>query len=331
MENKKELLEKIVEITKKKTSLEKLCAKLELSEIELLGLIGELKLDGTNILTKRKYDDIYLFNSGDSNYDDEFGLQLKADKNGEFKFIAFSDTRFGSKYQQLSIVNDIYKKGYAMGYKNAFICGNITEGLYDITDPYANSIFLDDTIQQSDYIIKNFPKIEGMHTYFITGKQDKSHVKKARVDIGNLVSKEREDLTYLGSYKSNIKVEQIKVRLFNNRKLEKTYTVSYRPQNTIKAYRSEDKPDILLYGGLLQMDKFSYRDIICFSVPSVVATTDKMEQDRQDNTVGAWYITIKVDEKGYLDKVSAIASPYYITDKKDYEVSKKLVLKKEVK
>ena len=33
---------------------------------------------------------------------------LNGDENNEFKFILISDTRLGSKYQQLSILNDIY-------------------------------------------------------------------------------------------------------------------------------------------------------------------------------------------------------------------------------
>ena len=38
------------------------------------------------------------------------GMYFKTDENNEFKFVVISDTRIGSKSQQLSILNDIYEK-----------------------------------------------------------------------------------------------------------------------------------------------------------------------------------------------------------------------------
>ena len=85
-------------------------------------------------------------------------------------------------------------------------------------------------------------------------------------------------------------------------KLNKTYTVSYRPQQQMDSYRSEDKPDILLMGGLLQMEKFTYRNVCCITVPSVCATTKEMAEKRYSNTVGAWFITVKT-KNGKLDNI----------------------------
>jgi hypothetical protein len=113
--------------------------------------------------------------------------------------------------------------------------------------------------------------------------------------------------------------------------LSKSYTVSYRIQQQVDSYRSEDKPDILLYGGLLQMEKFTYRNVKCISVPSVVATTKEMNEKRYSNTVGAWYITIRTNKKGLLESVSAISSPYYVTAKDDYLKAKPLKVSEDVK
>jgi len=114
--------------------------------------------------------------------------------------------------------------------------------------------------------------------------------------------------------------------LIFNSKLGKTYTVSYRAQQQVDSFRSEDKPDILLYGGLLQMEKFNYRNVNCISVPSVCATTKEMNDKRYSNTIGAWYITIKTDEKGRFDSVRAMDSVYYSTIKDDYLKPKVLKL-----
>ena len=142
MENE-EILEKLKELTQKEVSLSNLCSTLELSEYEVLGLVRKLHSDGINILTKKHDDDIYLLNLGEKEYNNEEEFNFKTDDNNEFKFVVISDTRIGSKAQQLNILNDIYQKAGEMGYKNIIHCGNFTEGLYSSKHEYANSTFLD--------------------------------------------------------------------------------------------------------------------------------------------------------------------------------------------
>lgn len=324
---KKELLEKLKTLALKEVSLTTLCETLELNEYEVLGLVGELKGEGINIITKRFDDDIYMFNQGEGTLSDDNVYHFNTDLNNEFKFVAISDTRFGSKSQQLSILNDIYTKAYDMGYMSVIHCGNISEGLYPITNIYADTNFLDDTLRQVDYIVQNYPYIEGIKTYFITSSKDEKHLKNNKINIGKRISDVRDDMIYLGNSSCTIEIDKAKMFVFNP-KLGKTYTVSYRPQQQVDSFRSEDKPDILLYGGLLQMESFTYRNVRCISVPSVCATTKEMSDRRYSNTVGAWYITIKTDEKGNLLSVKALDSVYYITKKYDYISSKKLVLRK---
>ena len=127
-----------------------------------------------------------------------------------------------------------------------------------------------------------------------------------------------------------VNIDKATMLIFNP-KLGKTYTVSYRAQQQIDSFRSEDKPNILLYGGLLQMEKFNYRNVNCISVPSVCATTKEMNDKRYSNTIGAWYITIKTNKKGLFESVRAIDSVYYSTVKNDYQKPKVLKLSKEGK
>ena len=107
---------------------------------------------------------------------DENSYQFYTDEENEFKFVAISDTRFGSKSQQLSILNDIYIKANELGFHNVILCGNITEGLYSLNNIYSESNFLDDTLRQVDYITEYYPAVEGMTTYFITGAKDEKHL-----------------------------------------------------------------------------------------------------------------------------------------------------------
>ena len=208
-----------------------------------------------------------------------------------------------------------------------FLCGNISNGLYDISNMYSETSFLDDTQRQIDYILENYPKIDGMKTYLVNGKTDSKHLKKNITSIGKKLAEGRDDFVYLGNLSANVKIDNVNMQILAPN-LSKTYTVSYRPQQQIDSYRSEDKPDILLMGGYLQMEKFTYRGVTEISVPSVCATTPKMNDRRYSNTVGAWYVTVKTDLKGNLLSVNAMSSPYYLTKKDDYKTAK--VLKKGV-
>ena len=319
-----ELLESIKNLTEKEISLSQVSEYLKLNEFEILGLLRELRQEGINIGIQKKDDDIYLFNHGERELNKDNRYQFYTDENNEFKFVAISDTRLGSKFQQLTILNDIYLKAFEMGYRNVILCGNISEGLFPVTNTYSDTNFLADTLEQVDYITQYYPYIEGMKTYFITGTRDEKHLKSNKINIGKRISDSREDMIYLGHTSCNVEIDKANMLVFSP-KLEKTYTVSYRPQQQVDSFRSEDKPDILLYGGLLQMEKMTYRNVKCISVPSVCATTKEMSDKRYANTVGAWYVTVSTDKYGNLINVRAIDSVYYKTNKDDY--TKRKVLK----
>ncbi len=331
-----ETINKFLVFISKEKSLTAICAEMEMNSYELLGLVNHIKEKGVNIAIKKGIDDIYMLNMGDIEYHEKNTYQFSTDDSNEFKFIAIADTRLGSKYQQLSILNDIYQKGYEMGYYNVIHCGNISAGLYPLTDIYAETNFADDTQEQIDYIVNNYPYIEGMKTYFITGKIDDKHLQKRKINIGKRISDARDDLIYLGETSCDIAIDKTIMQILSS-KLAKTYTVSYRTQQQIDSYRSEDKPDILLYGGNLQMEKFTYRSVKSISIPSVCATTKEMNDKRYSNTIGAWYITVRTNQRGQLDSINAISSPYYKTIKDDYlkakplQKSKDKTLKKEIK
>jgi len=315
------LVEKIKTLTLKEISLSTLCNTLEIDEFEILGIVGQIRKDGINIVTKKHDDDIYLLNLGEKENKKQNETSFKTDESREFKFVAISDTRIGSKSQQLSILNDIYEKANELGYNTVIHCGNITEGLYPANHDYADSTFLDDSQIQVDYIIKNYPKYKNIKTYFITGTKDLKHLKQNNISIGRRINNARNDLIYLGQNSCNIKIDNTNMKVLNS-KLAKTYTVSYRIQQQIDSFRSEDKPDILLLGGLLQMEKLTHRGVAAMSIPSVCATTEEMNEKRHANTIGAWYITVKTNEKGKLESIKAFDSVYYTTDKDDYKNKK---------
>ena len=323
----REKFELLKDITTREVKLEDACEILELNEFEVLNLIRSLRLEGINIISQNRDDGIYFFNQGERELTDENTYQFQTDEHHTFNFVAISDTRFGSKSQQLSILNDIYLKAYEMGFKNVILCGNITEGLYPLTSIYSESNFLDDSLRQVDYICEYYPNISGMETHFITGPKDEKHLQSKKINIGKRISEVRSDMHYLGNSSCNATIDKVKMAI-SNPKLIKTYTASYRMQQHVDSFRSEDKPQIFLYGGLLQMEEFTYRNVKCISVPSVCATTREMNDKRYSNTIGAWYITVITDYNGNLKDIKAINSVYYKTNKDDYVKPKVLKLER---
>lgn len=310
-----ELVEELLETIKREKNISEVSAALGLSDFEVLGLIHDLLSDGKNIIVKPYDDGFHLLNQGDMVDTGVSKYSFETDDSNEFKFVAISDTRLGSKSQQLAILNDIYRKANDMGIKNVILCGNISAGLKPMIDIESN--FIDDSQAQVDYIVSNYPRYEGITTYFISGKLDDKHIQANNINIGKRISDARDDMVYLGEDICDVSIDRVKMQVINS-KLTKTYTASYRTQQTVDAYRSEDKPDILLYGGLLQMEKYEYRDVNCIAVPSVCATDNEMKSKRYANTIGAWYVTVKTDEKGLLSHITAMDSPYYVSNKKDF-------------
>ena len=317
MKYNEELIVKFLNFIEKERSLTSVCIEMNMNPLEVLGLVSLIKKKGVNIAMKKADNDIYMLNMGDKEFKERNVYNFSTDEFDEFKFIAIADTRLGSKSQQLSILNDIYTKGHEMGYDNVILCGNISAGLYPLNNVYAETNFIDDTLGQVDYIVSHYPKVEGMKTYFITGKMDDKHLTKKKINIGKRISELRDDMIYLGENSCDIIIDDTVMRIFST-KLGKTYTVSYRTQQQAVSFRSEDKPDIMLYGGLLQSEKYTYRGIKILSIPSVCATSKEMSERRYSNTIGAWYVTVKTNKKGKLESISALSSLYYQTNKDDY-------------
>ena len=239
----KEIIDDLLEITQKEKHISDVSKYLGLTDFEVLGLVHDLIDSGIDIIVKQYDDGFHLLNHGDVVDKDISTYSFETNDANEFSFIAISDTRLGSKSQQLAILNDIYRKAKELNIKNVILCGNISAGLKPMLDTESN--FLDDTQAQIDYIVNNFPKYDGIKTYFISGTLDDKHITTKKINIGKRISTLRDDLVYLGEDICDISIDRVKMQVMNS-KLSKTYTASYRTQQLIDAYRSEDKPDILL-------------------------------------------------------------------------------------
>jgi len=319
------------EYIRKERNCSDVCKKFGISIFEFSCIISRLKTNGINIIVSGKGEDASVLNLDERNLNGDNIYTIDIGNDNKFRTLLISDTRLGSKYQQLSRLNDAYLKAFDLGYTNVIHLGDISEGLYSKKSQYYTSNFLTTTDEQKEYIIDNYPYIEGMKTYFITGDQDNTHTASNGVDIGRAVSDERDDMIYLGNMRCLLNVRKCKI-LAQHLKIgafDRAKTVSLKQQDFISAMRSEDRVDVILDGHLLTDLQLTERGMREISVPSLVAATPRIKSNAVPHNVGYILLDIDLTDSGKFKDLSATHAPYYQTDKDDYTRVKKLKIRSE--
>ena len=154
-----DLMEEIEELTETKISLEDLAETIEKTPEETMGMISLLKNKGLNIVTLKADDGIHILNQGELDYKNDYKYKFSTGKDHKMKFLVISDTRFGSKFAQKTILNELYERAYKQGINHVIHTGNITEGLYKISNNMVDTLIEKDTLSQAKYVAKNYPYI----------------------------------------------------------------------------------------------------------------------------------------------------------------------------
>lgn len=319
-------LKKFKEYTRKERTCNDVCDHFDLNILEFSCLVNRLKASGINIIVSGVGEDATVLNLDERNLNGDNIYTLDIGEDNEFNALLISDTRLGSKYQQLSRLNFAYQEAWKNGIDKVIMLGDITEGLYSLKNPYYDTLFCDTTDKQIDYVVDNYPYIEGMKTYFITGDQDATHTAKNGVDIGRVISEERDDMIYLGNMRCMLNIRKMKI-LAQHLKIgafDRAKTISLKPQDAIYAMRSEEKADIILDGHILASEQLTERGMRELAVPSLVATTPRIRKSAIPHNVGFILLKTKLTKDGKFDNMEATFSPFYQTDEDDYTSTKVL-------
>lgn len=234
------------------------------------------------------------------------------------KFAIIGDTQLGSKYAQISHLKSFYELCASEGIKDVYHTGDVTDGLkmrsgheYEL---YKTSA--DDMVQD---VIKNYPRIEGITTHFITGNHDASIYKQVGYDIGNTITEKRPDMKYLGR-------DCALIFLTPNCKLElrhpwdgTAYALSYKPQKMIEAMESDSKPNILAIGHYHKAEYLFYRNVHCLQTGCFQGQTPYTRGKGISVHMGGWIVTIHVDKNGTITRFGSEFVPYYSSIKDDYK------------
>lgn len=300
-------------------SFKALCKDFDITDFALFGFVNKLKDLNLNVSFANKGDDMFLRISNSPDYSKENFYSIK-DKNEETVKVGFiSDLRFGSKFEQIALLNDVYRKFAQDGIKYVFITGNLLEGKYTgkTNEYYGRSLICNVGEEQADHLIEYFPSVEGITTLFITGDTD--HTWSKELNVGEYIAKHRDDMIYLGPKSCTVKFNDVSFKIESLKKSGESYTVSYLPQKYIRSLPSYEDYDFIVLGGQFTAQDFpKIRDMRVLTIPSLVERTPRMRDASQQNIMGSYEFDITFDKLGKLKRLVPILTPYYTPSKENY-------------
>lgn len=238
--------------------------------------------------------------------------------NQIIRFGLIGDTQMGSKYTQISYLDEFYKICTLQGINHIYHTGDITDGL-KMRPGHEYELYCTSADELKDDVVKNYPKYHSITTHFITGNHDASLYKHIGYDIGQSISNERPDMNYLGR-------DCAVVHLTPNCTLElrhpwdgTAYAISYKPQKMIEAMESDSKPNILAIGHYHKAEYIFHRNVHCFQTGCFQGQTPFTRGKGISVHLGGWIITIHVDKNGYIQAISPMFIPFYSSIKDDYK------------
>lgn len=234
------------------------------------------------------------------------------------KFGLMGDTQIGSKYAQISHLNEFYDICERSGVRDVYHTGDITDGLKMRTG-HEYELYMTSADDLVDHVAAVYPKREGIITHFITGNHDASIYKQVGYDIGRAIDDRREDMEYLGR-------DCAVVNLTPNCTMElrhpwdgTAYSISYKTQKMIEAMESDSKPNILAIGHYHKAEYLFYRNIHCIQTGCFQSQTPFTRGKGIAINMGGWIVTVAVDSDGTICGISPMFIPFYKACTDDYK------------
>lgn len=302
----------LAEVKRKKPML-LLMERLEATEDEIKIAVANLQMAGYRAIAIFKEDGVtFVHNrvranssvpllSGDEKGEDIFDKM----QGNTVTFAVVSDTHFGSSMADKKNLNKFYDEIEARGITTVLHAGDLTDGYYpnrptSILEQYAHGF----TEQLNDFT-KDFPKKDGITTYFITGNHDHTFMRQGLANIGEVVEDIREDMVYLGHNFGRVYVApKVSVSL-----IHPTDGVS---QNFNKKIRDiierspERRSDIMCIGHYHKLAMVEHRGVSGYIVPSFQKKTSFMADMGIESIVGGMIFTVKTDN--VTDEIISIST-----------------------
>lgn len=164
-----------------------------------------------------------------------------------------SETRIGSKQEQIRLLKGVYKEFERIGVDFIVMVGNLTVGKPDSRSSLTSTrqdTFLFSAQEQRDFVIKHFPTAgKKIKTYIIAGRRDLTFRGKKAYSIIQDICQRRPDFVYWGDKTRTFEVKGLRITVANpyddNGPHGKTYGVQQ-----IADSLDDPHPNVLLVAGM---------------------------------------------------------------------------------
>lgn len=285
--------ERLIRELKGKRELSFLAKLLDVAENDILAEATRLRLNGypgVSVWTEDGKTFLQNITKQQGN-GSRFSLDLPKQ---EIKIAIISDTHLGSNSEAIDELHSFYKYAYEQGVEVFLHVGDISDGYYTNRP---TSIFEQHAVgfqNQLDYIANNYPAIEGVTTYFITGNHDWTHTRNGAANIGEVLNNYRTDLHYLGHNFGQFEINDTVISLIHP--TDGTSRVwSHKLQEIIDRNEAR-RGNIMLVGHYHKQLYMKYKGVHGFLVPSFQHQTGFMQDNNLTSEVGGIILTLKFDK-----------------------------------
>lgn len=210
-------------------------------------------------------------------------------------FWAIGDTHFWSKACNYDWLLKYYERCKERWVKTVLHAGDMVDW-YGIYKGQTFELSKHSMQEQVDDVVENYPKIDGIDTYWIWWNHCEWRLKIAGFDIGRMVDWIRDDMHYLWFYNARIKLNGIDIEL-HHWWWWQSYAQSYKLQKMLENTDPKDQPNVFLLWHFHTAIYTFYRKIHAFTVWAFQWETLLSKRFKLGNVNWWWIIDVSLDDK----------------------------------
>lgn len=228
-------------------------------------------------------------------------------------FGLIGDVHIGSLYYYSEALEAYYKILSHRGIDKVFIAGDILDGhrIYKGQEFELRDVGFE---KQLSRLVTEYPRVDGLTNYFITGNHDNSFKQAAGVPTGKHIANARSDFVFLGEDQAQYQFDTPNGP-FSLRLLHPgggtAYAISYRLQKIIESLEGGTKPNMLAVGHYHKSELLpSYRNVAGLQTGCFQRQTPFMASKASAAHVGGWIVEVIVGKEKH-NEIGARFEAFY--------------------
>lgn len=223
-------------------------------------------------------------------------IDMSAYYGKPIRFGVVSDEHLCSRYERLDVLNGVFDVFEKEGVKTVYSCGNYIDGEARFNK---NDLHVHGMGNQFRYLMKEYPKRDGITTNFISGDDHEGwYVQREGVDLGRMFASytdqfDRPDMVHLGYMEHDVIVPCDKgsgrIRMVHPGG-GSAFCISYTAQRLAESLTGGEKPNIMLMGHYHKAEYLYYRNIHILQCGTTMDQSPFMRKKRLSAHLGGWIV-----------------------------------------